>query len=161
MAFFTDSLPYLQSFFQLNFLFSGLEVSSGIVLAARICIFALFGSGLLWASFKIIVKILDCLQTFISVIGPLPKIFFLLMILVVPLSPDSIGARWTGYILLVAAILGVTCSGILLIILWKYGVDQALSMVRNLRYKQSPEMDRASERTFQHENAIVNSGEIS
>ncbi len=157
MAIFTDSLPYLQSFFQLNFLFSGLEVSSGTVLVARVAMFAVLGAGVLWATFKIIVKILDCFQAFLGILGPLPKSFFLLLILVIPLSPDSIGARWIGYILLVAAMLGVACSGILLIILWKYGVDQALRIMRFFG-PRSPESPRFSQQPFHPENVVIDSG---
>lgn len=157
MATLADSLPYLQSFFQLNFLFSGLEVSSSTVMAARVAMFALLGGGLLWAAFKIVIKILDCVQTLLGALGPLPKSFFLLLILVVPLSPESIGAKWIGYILLVAAIFGIACTGILLVILWKYGVDQALRLVRVFR-PVGAESSQSSEPCFPPENAILNSG---
>ncbi|MBI5249465.1 MAG: hypothetical protein HY912_08225 [Desulfomonile tiedjei] len=159
MATLEDSLPYLQSFFQLNFLFSGLEVSSSTVLAARIAMFAVLGVGVLWAAFKIIVKVLDCFQTFFGVLGPLPKSFFLLLILVVPLSPDSIGARWIGYILLVAAMFGLACSGILLVILWKYGVDQALRLVKFFR-PRSLEPVRSTEQCFSPDNMVINTGGV-
>lgn len=151
----TDSIPYLQSFFQLNFLFSGLEVSSTTVLAARVGMFAILGAGALWATFKIIVKILDCVQTLFGALGPLPKSFFLLLILVVPLSPESIGARWIGYILLVASILGLACTGILLVILWKYGVDQALRVVRIFSSPSHGQQPTAPEPCFPPENVVI------
>ncbi len=150
-----DLIPYLQSFFQLNFLFSGLEVSSGIVLAARVGMFAVFGAGALWAAFKIIVKILDCVQTFIGVLGPLPKSFFLLLILALPLSPESIGAKWIGYLLLVASIFGLVCTGILLVILWKYGVDQALRVVKVFSAGSREQQPTASEACFPPENVVI------
>jgi hypothetical protein len=152
----TDSIPYLQSFFQLNFLFSGLEVSSATVLTARVGMFAILGAGALWAAFKIIVKILDCVQTFFGVLGPLPKSFFLLLILVLPLSPESIGARWIGYILLVASIFGLACAGILLVILWKYGVDQALRVVGLFSSPSRGQQPTASEPCFPPENVVIN-----
>jgi hypothetical protein len=157
MPTFTDLLAYLQSFFQLNFLFSGLEVSSSTVLVARIGVFAVLSAGILWAAFKIIVKILDCFQSLFGILGPLPKSFFLLLILVIPLSPDSIGARWIGYILLVAAMFGVGFSGVLLVILWKYGVDQALRLIRILGHRPI-ESPRFSEQAFPAENVVTNSG---
>lgn len=157
MATLTDLIPYLQSFFQLNFLFSGLEVSSTTLLAARVGMFAILGAGALWATFKIIVKVLDCVQTFFGALGPLPKSFFLLLILVLPLSPESIGAKWIGYILLVASILGLAGTGILLVILWKYGVDQALRVVKVFRSPSHRQEPAAAEPCFPPENVVISS----
>ncbi len=96
-----DGLPHLQNFFQLDFLFSGLQASSTEIFLARLGVLLIFGAGLIWVCFKILMKVLDCVQTFLGSLGSLPKSFFLLLLLIIPLSTDSIGARWIGYILLV------------------------------------------------------------
>ena len=96
-----DGLPHLQNFFQLDFLFTGLQASSTEILLARLGVLLIFGAGLIWVCFKILMKVLDCVQTFLGSLGSLPKSFFLLLLLIIPLSTDSIGARWIGYILLV------------------------------------------------------------
>ena len=128
-----DVLAHLQNFFQLNFLFSGLEVSSQSIFLARVTVFTLMGAGLIYGGFRVAIKGLDCLQTLMTSLGTLPKSFFLLLILVIPLSHDSIGARWIGYILLVLCLLGTAVSGLLALIAWKYGVDQALRLVSHFR----------------------------
>lgn len=131
-----ENMASIQNFFQLNFLFSGLEVSSNTLLLARLSAFLVFGVGLIWASFRVIVKVLDCIQAFVASLGSLPKSFYLLLLLVVPISSDSLGAKWTGYILLVMSLLGVVGTVALVLVLWKYGVDQALRLINNLRSHQ-------------------------
>ena len=65
-----DGLPHLQNFFQLDFLFSGLQVSSTEIFLARLsCFLLIFGAGLIWVGFKILMKVLDCVQTFWAVSG--------------------------------------------------------------------------------------------
>ncbi|HMK36507.1 MAG TPA: hypothetical protein VK463_15645 [Desulfomonilaceae bacterium] len=128
-----EMLPYVQNFFQLNFLFSGLEVSSTSILIARVLTFIVFGMGAAWALFRIVMKLLDCVQTFLQALGPLPRSFFLLLLLVIPLSTDSLGAKWIGYILLVACLLGLASTAALILVLWKYGVDQALRLIDTFR----------------------------
>lgn len=128
-----DGLAHIQNFLQLDFLFSGLEVSSTAVFVARILVLLLFGIGLVWGAAKIILKSLDCVQTFLQSLGHLPRSFFLLLLLVVPLSSESLGARWIGYILLVLCLLALAATGALIVVLWKYGVDQALRLINNLR----------------------------
>ncbi|MDQ1240571.1 MAG: type transport system permease protein, partial [Thermodesulfobacteriota bacterium] len=76
-----ESLAYLQNFFQLNFLFSGLEVSSNTVLVARLSIFLISLVGVVYVGLRIIIRILDCIHAFLSGLGSLPKSFFLLLIL--------------------------------------------------------------------------------
>ncbi len=128
-----DSLAHIQNFLQLNFVFTGLEVSSSAILAARLCALIALGFGSLWAAVKIILKLLDCVQTFLGNSGPLPRTLFLLLLVLLPLSQESLGAKWIGYILLISAILGLAVLGVLVTVLWKYGVDQALRLIQNLR----------------------------
>ena len=147
-----EGLAYLQNFFQLNFLFSGLEVSSTGVFLARLAVLLVFGGGMIWIAFRVLMKALDCLQTFLGSVGTLPKSFFLLMLLVIPLSTESLGARWIGYMLLVLSVLGLAVLGVLVLVLWKYGVDQALRLINNLRMRSggtrqgySPSTERAAD----------------
>jgi hypothetical protein len=128
-----DGLPHLQNFFQLDFLFTGLQASSTEILLARLGVLLIFGAGLIWVCFKILMKVLDCVQTFLGSLGSLPKSFFLLLLLIIPLSTDSIGARWIGYILLVFCLLSLAGTAGLVLVLWKYGVDQALRIINSLR----------------------------
>jgi hypothetical protein len=128
-----DVLPHLQNFFQLSFLFSGLEVSSSYILFARVATFLLFVAGLGWALFKVLMKLLDCVQTFLHAVGPLPKTFFLLLVLIIPLSSESLGAKWIGYILLVMCLAGLAITAAVILVLWKYGVDQALRLINTFR----------------------------
>jgi len=135
-----DSLTHLQNFFQLDFLFSGLEVSSAAVFAARVLVLILFGAGVLWGLLKIILKSLDCVQTFLGSLNRLPWTFFLLILLAFPLSDGSLGARWTGYILMVLGLLAVAATSAFMVVLWKYGLDQALRFIRSFRFgSQQPE----------------------
>lgn len=128
-----DGLAHIQNFLQLDFLFSGLEVSSTAVFIARILVLVLFGFGLVWTAAKIVLKLLDCVQTFLGSLGQLPRSLFLLLLLIVPLSSESMGARWIGYILLVLCLLALAATGALIVVLWKYGVDQALRLIDTLR----------------------------
>ena len=129
----SEALPYVQNFFQMNFLFSGLEVSSTMILTARVFMMMALGGGLLWAIFKIIIKFLDCVQTFLANLGGIPRVFYLLPLLVIPASADSLAAKWIGYVLLILALLGFSFLGVLALVLWKYGVDQALRLINRLR----------------------------
>ncbi len=131
-----ENLAHVENFFQLNFLFSGLEVSSTLIFAARILVFMVFGAGLIWGGYRIVIKLLECVQTFFAHIGKLPKSFFLLVILVLPLSSESLGAQWIGYILLVSCLLGLALTGALILVLWKYGVDHALRLLNALRTRR-------------------------
>lgn len=152
-------LPYLQSFFQLNFLFSGMETSSTVILIARLCIFVVFGFGALWMALKITLKFLDCVQTLFTVLAPLPKSFFLILLLVIPLSPDSIASRWIGYILLILALFGVGCTGVFLVVLWKYGVDQAFRLIRFFRSApHTSETSAAQDRSQTSEKILLATG---
>jgi len=129
----SEALPYVQNFFQMNFLFSGLEVSSTMILTARVFMMVALGGGLLWAIFKIIIKFLDCIQTFLANLGHIPWVFYLLPLLIIPGSADSLAAKWIGYVLLVLALLGFSFLGVIALVLWKYGVDQALRLINRLR----------------------------
>lgn len=150
-----DSLAHLQNFFQLNFLFTGLEVSSSIIFVARVFVFLVISSGLLWAVYRILIKVLDCLQAFLGGLGALPGAFFLLILLAIPVSQDSLGARWIGYILLLMSILGVAALGALALVLWKYGVDQALRLINSLRSTEWGEpAGRNSDSAFPPDNII-------
>src|SRR4030065_2360385 len=125
----SEALPYVQNFFQMNFLFSGLEVPSTMILAARVFMMAALGGGFLWAIFKITIKFLDCIQTFLANLGQIPWVFYLLPLLIIPGSADSLAAKWIGDVLLVSALLGFSFLGVLALVLWKYGVDQALGFL--------------------------------
>jgi hypothetical protein len=133
MKFPWETVSYLQNFFQLQFLFSGLEVSSPMIFAARILILLVFGIGGLWIAFRIVMKVLDCIQTLLASLAPVPKTFYLLLFLVIPLWPDSAGAKWMGYILLVLALTGLGMLGVLFLVLWKYGVEHAVRLINTLR----------------------------
>lgn len=136
----SEILSLIQNFVQLNFLFSGLEVSSSTVLATRLLALVLFGGGLLWIGFKLAMKALDCLQTLLASISTLPKMFYLVLLFVVPLSSHSLGAQWVGYLLLVAAVLGIAALGVLGLVVWKYGVEMALRLVSGLSGDRSSKM---------------------
>ncbi len=133
----SEALPYIQNFFQMNFLFSGLEVSSTMIVAVRVLMIVVLGGGLLWAMFKIIIKLLDCLQTFLANLGQIPWVFYLLLLFLIPGTADSLAAKWIGYVLFVAALLGFSFLGVLTLVLWKYGVDQALRFINRLSHPRS------------------------
>jgi hypothetical protein len=149
-----EGLDHVRNFLRLDFLFSGLEVSSTAVFAARLLVLVTLGGGLLWASVRITVKCLECIQAFLGGLNRLPGSFFLLLLFMVPLSPNSVGARWTGYLLLVLCLVGVAGTGALLVVLWKYGVDQALRLIHVVR----PASQRA-ERNF-GESSVVPDNEV-
>jgi hypothetical protein len=150
-----DVLSNIQNFFQLNFLFSGLEVSTTYILFARLATFIVFGAGFVWALFKITMKVLDCVQTLLQAFGPLPKSFFLLLALVIPLSGESLGAKWIGYILLVMCLLGLAVTAALVLVLWKYGVDQALRLINTLRSRKEEREVRERESSLPPDNIMV------
>ncbi|MDQ7781347.1 MAG: hypothetical protein RDU20_00615 [Desulfomonilaceae bacterium] len=128
-----EGLAHIENFFQLNFLFSGLEVSSTVIFTARLAALLVLGGSLIWVAFKIVMKVLDCLQTFLGCVGTFPKTFFVLLLFIIPLSSDSLGAGWIGYILLVMSALALAALAVLVLVLWKYGVDQALRLIDNVR----------------------------
>ncbi|MBI4962065.1 MAG: hypothetical protein HY913_02195 [Desulfomonile tiedjei] len=149
-----DGLAHVQNFIRLDFLFSGLEVSSTELFAARMAVFLLFGCGLLWAVFKIIIKLIDCIQALLGSVVHLPKSFFLLLLLVIPLSPESLGARSLGYILLITSILGLLAACGLFVVLWKYGVDQAIVLVNSLRTRSEDPRSDAARSSIPPENVM-------
>ncbi len=126
-------IQYMQDFFQLNFLFSGLEVSSTVLIITRIIVFSLTLGFASWFLFKIIIKILECFQEFIKGVAPIPKSLFLLIFLAVPLSAESIGAKWIGYIMLILLLIALAGIAVLLIVVWKYGVDQAMRLINYVK----------------------------
>jgi hypothetical protein len=150
-----EAVSHIQSFFQLNFLFSGLEVSTTYILIARVAAFIVFGAGIVWAIFKITMKVLDCVQTLLQAFGPLPKSFFLLLALVIPLSGESLGAKWIGYILLVMCLLGLAVTAGLVLVLWKYGVDQALRLINTLRSRRDEPKAQARGSSLPPDNIMV------
>ena len=128
-----ELMGQLERFFQLNFLFSGLEVSSSVILMARLATLVIFGIGLIWCVFSVLMKFLDCVQTLLGNLGPLPKSFFILLLFIIPLSPDSLGGRWIGYILMTLTVMGLALSLTVLIVAWKYGIDQTLRFINSVR----------------------------
>ncbi len=136
----SETLSQLQVFFQLNFLLTGLEMSSMWVFIIRSLVFLTCLIGCVWGLFKIALKTLDVVQTLVSALGPLPKSFFLLLLLILPLSDNSIGGRWIGYILLTLSTTVLTIATALTVTMWKYGVDQTLRVINFFRSRS-----RASE----------------
>jgi hypothetical protein len=132
-----DGLAHIQNFLRLDFLFSGLEVSSEFLFAARALVFAVLAVGIVVALLKIVLKALDCVQTFLAGLGRLPRSFFLVLLFVIPLVPESLGAKWAGYILMLVLLFGLALTGLLAVVLWKYGVDQTLRLIDNLRRRSS------------------------
>ncbi len=130
-----DLISNLQSFFQLNFLFSGLEVSSTFLMIARLTVFIIFSVGLAWLIFKILIKSLDCIQSLFQSIGSVPKYFFLLLFLALPLSSESVGAQWIGYLIIILILMLSTAAIAFILVLWKYGVDQAVRFLNYLRLR--------------------------
>ncbi len=131
----SETLSQLQIFFQLNFLLTGLELSSMWVFIIRSLVFLTCLIGFVWGLFKIALKMLDVVQALVSALGPLPKSFFLLLLLVLPLSDNSIGGRWIGYILLTLSASVLTIAAALTVTMWKYGVDQTLRVINFFRSK--------------------------
>ena len=149
-----QDLDHLQRFFQLDFLFSGLEVSSTFVMVVRTVMLVLVVGGVGWAVVRLSLKILDCVQTFLGGLTKLPGSFFFALLLIAPLSADSLGARWAGYILLVACLLALAVIGTLLAVAWKYGVDQALRLVRNFRRDEKREKNARPAHSGPAENIV-------
>jgi hypothetical protein len=149
-----ESLAHVENFFQLNFLFSGLEVPSTLIFGARIFVFLVFGAGLIWAGYRIVIKVLECIQTFFAHLGKLPASFFLLLVLVIPLSSESLGARWIGYILLVLCLLGLGLTAALILVLWKYGVDHAVRLLDALRTRREEAPVEASDPNLPPDNIV-------
>lgn len=149
-----EGLPHIQNFLQLNFLFSGLEVSSSSIFAARIAALLVFGGGLLWALYRIIMKSLDCLQTLFTSVGPIPKSFFLLLLLVIPLSPASVGDKWLGYLLFALLLIALVTCAALALVLWRYGVDQALRLINSIRHRNVTSGAVERESTLPPDNII-------
>ena len=79
-----DILSQLQIFFQLNFLLTGLELSSTSIFIIRSLVFLTCLIGFVWGFFRIALKILDVAQTLAAALGPLPRSFFLLLFLISP-----------------------------------------------------------------------------
>ena len=149
-----QELDHLRNFLRLEFLFSGLEVSSTVVMVARFLVFVLVCGGVLWAALKVILKALECLQTFLAGLSSLPATFFLLLVLVVPLSADSLGARWMGYLLLILAMVALAATGVVLVVLWKYGVDQALRFINTIRRRPAEDSRRLREPVLSPDHAV-------
>lgn len=153
-----DGLPYVQNFLRLDFLFSGLEVSSNTLFAARVLVFTLLAVTLIWAILKIVLKTLECVQTFLASLTRLPGSFFLLLLLVVPLFPDSLGARWAGYILALLSLIVLAATAAVIVVLWKYGVDQAIRLINILRLRSSEEKRHSRESTAPPDNIVDEMG---
>ncbi len=134
-----EAANQIQSFFRLDFLFSGLEVPSTMVFAARMAALLLIGGGLAWMAFQILVKTLDCLQTLLTCLKPFPKSFYLLLLLAVPLSPESLASAWIAYILLTLLLVSAMVTILVAVVVWKYGVDQALRLIRGFRPTTDPD----------------------
>ncbi len=141
-----ELMGQLERFFQLNFLFSGLEVSSTVILLARLTTLVIFGIGLVWCVFSVLMRFLDCVQTLLGNLGPLPKSFFILLLFIIPLSPDSLGGRWIGYILLTLTVMGLALSLAVIIVAWKYGIDQTLRFIHSLRGRRWTDASESDER---------------
>ncbi|MFC1833764.1 hypothetical protein ACFL2Q_03395 [Thermodesulfobacteriota bacterium] len=150
-----DSLGHLQNFFRLDFLFSGLEISSSWVFAARLLIFVLFGAGVIWGLLKLMLKVLDCLQTFLQSLTQFPRVFFILLLLAVPMSSDSLGAQWIGYILMTVCVLCFGFFMALTVVLWKYGVDHAIRFVDALRSYRRDKPNSQPETALPPDNLVT------
>jgi len=150
-----DALASLQNFVRLDFLFSGLEVSSTWILAARFCFLVLFGGGPMWVAYRVAWKLLDCVQTLLAGAVHLPKSFFLLLLLVVPLSSESLGARSLGYILVVFFMLALVGALGLIVVLWKFGVDQTLRLINTLRQRGESTPERSEHRGMPPDNVMT------
>jgi len=150
-----DGLAYVQNFIRLDFIFSGTEVPSSWVLAARFAFLVLFGGGLVWVAYRIVWKVLDCVQTLLTGVVHLPKSFFLVLLLVIPLSPDSLGARSVGYMLALFFVLAVVAAVGLVFVLWKYGVDQTLRLVHALKNRSDTTAERHATSSSPPENIVT------
>jgi hypothetical protein len=139
MQFVTQFLQFLQTFFQLNFLFSGTETSSMVVLSVRIVVFILALIAFTHALVTISVKFLESVSAFFKAVAPIPKSFFLFLVLIAPLSNDSLGGKWGGYILITLMMIGFILMLGLIVLVWKHGIDYVLKMI-GLNRPQSTEI---------------------
>lgn len=130
-----ETLSQLQGFFQLNFLLTGLELSSVWVFVLRSLVFLTCLIGFVWGFFRIALKMLDVIQALVSALSPLPKSFFLLLLLVIPFPDNSLGGKWIGYILLTLSGTALVIGVALTVTMWKYGVDQTLRVINFFRSK--------------------------
>lgn len=154
MTFPWEFFDYLEAFFRLDFLFTGLEVNTIMVFIARLIVFVVFGGGALFVIFKVSVKLLECVQALLSSIGLLPGTFYLLILLVIPLSPNSLISNWIGYILLTICALCVSILALLSLALWKYGVERVVSMIRTMRSEYNKEPSSAEDQLMDPDNVI-------
>jgi hypothetical protein len=154
MAILPGAPAHIQDILRFDFLFTGLEVSSTTVLVIRSVLLLVFGVGLGWAVLRIALKALDCVYAFISSLGKLPWSFFMLVLLAVPLSRESLGSQWTGYLLIIICLFGVAATGTLLVVLWKYGVDQALRLIAGIRGRRREPLAAGAEAGRSTENMV-------
>jgi hypothetical protein len=131
-------LQSLQTFFQLNFLFSGTETSSIVLLSVRIGVFILALIAFTHALVTISVKFLECVSALFKAVAPIPKSFFLFLVLIAPLSNDSLGGKWGGYILITFMMVGFIMMLGLIVLVWKHGIDYALKMIGLNRPNTTP-----------------------
>lgn len=160
MDFFLANMAHIQNFFRLDFLFSGLEVSSTVMFFSRLAAFLLFGAGIVWGLFKIILKLLDCLETFSQTLSRLPGSFYLALLFVVPLSPNSIASQWIGYIILALCLLAAAVAIGGTLALWKYGVDQTIRLFDTIRLRASKERTAGGEGAQGTETAVPSMGVV-
>jgi hypothetical protein len=141
-----DVVSNLQALFRLDFLFSGLEVSSAAIFGARLGVFALSCAGTLYLAARLALKALDCLKTLLEILPKLPGYLLVGILFVAPLSNESIGVRWMGYILVIVSLMMILGTAICVAVLWRYGVDQALRLLKGLRARGNggPEAVRVS-----------------
>jgi hypothetical protein len=132
-----DVISNLQALFRLDFLFSGLEVSSTEIFYARLSVFALTCLGVIWCAAQLTLKAMDCVRTFLRTLPRLSGYFLLALVFMAPLSHESLGVRWMGSILAITALLMVLGTAACLAILWRYGVDQVVRLLRGFRSPRS------------------------
>ncbi len=154
MTFPWELFDYLEAFFRLDFLFTGLEVNTAMVFVARLIVFVALGGGSLFAIFKVSVKLLECVQTLLSSIGALPGTFYLLILLVIPLSPNSLISNWIGYILLTICVLGFSILALMSLALWKYGVESVVTMIRTMGFDYNKKPSSPEDQLMDPDNVI-------
>ncbi len=138
-----EGLDHVRDFLRLDFLFSGLEVSSTMVFVARVLVLLVLGGALIWGSLRIVLKVLDCVQAFMVNLNRLPRVFFVLLLIVAPLWPESLGAQWAGHILLMLFLMCCLCLVTLILVLWKYGVEKTLRLLDYFKLRRAEERDAA------------------
>jgi hypothetical protein len=154
MQFPWEIFDYLQSFFRLDFLFSGLEVNTTMVFMARLAALIFFGGGALYALFRLSLKLLECAQTLLSSLGSLPAAFYLLVLLVIPLSPNSLISDWMGYILLTISLFGLATMAIASFILWKYGMESLVGLIRTMSRDREKELETPERKLMDPDNVV-------